>query len=130
MNNIINKIIYTYICIEITRIYIYKLKRQTKDKRQTTINYLRIIIKIEFTNVVFFWCGVVVVWCTLFGVVWCNFTTRTDATLFFTFLFVLGKGKTFFVLVPINFLGGCAFFTPATESIGTYSIEIEYAALK
>lgn len=35
MNNIINKIIYTYICIENTRIYIYELKQQTNDKRQS-----------------------------------------------------------------------------------------------
>ena len=92
---------------------------------------MRIIIKIEFTNVVLFFN--VDEWTNEANVLIHSmerFTIGTGATLFFTFLFVLGKGKTFFVLVPINFLGGCAFFTPATESIGTYSIEIEYAALK
>ena len=33
----------------------------------------------------------------------------------------------YFIRMPIKFVGGCAFFTPAAELIGTYSIEVEYS---
>ena len=55
-----------------------------------------------------------------------HFTIRTGGRYFLFVSFVVDKRKRYFVRMLINFVGGCAFFTPVAKLIATYSIEIEY----
>ena len=128
-NKLHNKLhIYMYE-IRVYEIRNWNDKQTANDKRQT--HYLRIIIKIEIDkrsfvfNVVSKQASKQDIECIVL-----NFTIRTGGTYFYFICMHRIGCKRYFVRLPINFVRGWCFFTPVTAPNATYSIEVEYFALK